>query len=153
MICTPYFLRANTSCFINIIYGFFSFVVYVNIQVQNGLCSYHKPNTTEVTEISDQIYYTYGLNASHPLSQYGMEVEITYRSKKLNILVNNLLMISNETFLELSEEAANELGIIENTVVRCEISIMTEEEPYGIFIKPISIFTIYIIAFCMIIFW
>jgi len=98
------------------------------------------------------MYYTYRLNAAHPLLKYGTKVEITYKSKKIKVLINNLRMKSNDTTLELSKETAKELGITENKIVWCKISVVTEEEPYGLLVKPIGILTLYLIAFIMIIF-
>jgi len=131
----------------------FFLLFHANIQVQNGLCSYHKPNTTEDKEINDQMNYTYRLNAAHPLLKYSTKVEITYKSKKIIVLINNLRMKSKNTTLELSKETAKELGITENTIVWCKISVVTEDEPYSLLVKPIGIFTLYLIAFIMIIFW
>jgi len=98
-------------------------------KIQNGLCSYKKPSLKLDKENSNLMYDTYGINAGHTLLPPSTQVKVKINNTTVLLTINNVRPKSNitGTILELSEEAAKELNIINDTSIECSVEIWSPE--------------------------
>lgn len=70
-----------------------------------------------------ELYNKYGLNAAHPVLSTNTKVEVIANNKKVLLTINNRQSSTNESIIELSEEAAKVLDINEEGLVQCSVLV------------------------------
>ncbi|XP_060878114.1 uncharacterized protein LOC132950610 [Metopolophium dirhodum] len=107
------------------------------VKVEHGLCSY---NSSFHEESSDDTFKFLGLNAAHAILPIGSEIKLTNtaNNKTIDILINNYLQPNNETLLQLSKEAARELGVKDGETIPCSIYFYEKKPDYSTLKKMIG---------------
>lgn len=85
------------------------------------MCAYY---ANKSTQISNKLYKTFGANAaSNGNLLPGTVVEVTYNDTKVLITINNRIINRTDIILDLYNEAAQDLGIYEEGLVSCKLSV------------------------------
>lgn len=69
------------------------------------------------------MFKKYRVNAAHATLPHNTMVEVTYNNKTINLTINDRFKKKNNVLLELSEEAAKDLGIEHEGLVPCILVI------------------------------
>lgn len=83
-------------------------------------CAYFKENDTR---IRNELFKKFNINAAHGTLVPNTMTEVVYNNKTVFVTISDRKPRVNGTYLELSEEAAKELGIEEEGLVNCQIII------------------------------
>jgi len=95
---------------------------------------------------------SFGLYASHPLLPTNSMVEVKHNGKIVTVTITNQnVKNNNNSILNLSREAAKELGIEKEGLFECNLLLLTSDEDYYPLLKPIGAIIFYIVAMFIII--
>lgn len=86
-------------------------------------------NKTHDPKFAKYQYRSFGVNAKHSKFSPGTIVEVTYKKTRALIQINNVPLNSTnkDIILELSDEAAQELGIKNEGIVPCTVQVSLYE--------------------------
>ncbi|XP_025197748.1 uncharacterized protein LOC112596336 [Melanaphis sacchari] len=105
-------------------------------RIEKGFCFY---NSSLNKNESNNAFVMYGINAAHSLLLPYTQVELSYGNKTIDVTINGFEKKSNETLLEISREAALQLGIEKNGEFPCSIKVNVPEPNYSSLKKIIGI--------------
>lgn len=112
---------------------------------ESNKCAYYKENDTK---IRDELMERFNVNAAVGLLPPNTTAEVTYKNRKTLVTISDRQPRVNETYLELSEEAAKKLGIEEEGIFNCYITLpVSTKEFYMRYIKT----AVYFLPFFMLI--
>lgn len=84
-----------------------------------GVCEYHKQsNINRTTHLNNEFGY---LNAAHQILPPYIQIKVIHEKSSIIVTINDLIPKTNETLLDLSQDAANLLNINHEGFVPCEI--------------------------------
>jgi len=112
-----------------------------------GLCSY---NSSFHRESSNDTFKYLGITAAHSILPVGTEIKLTnsVNNISINAVVNSYLQPNNETLVELSKEAARELGVKDGEIIPCSLYINPQATDYSTFKKMIGFsVSFFVVAF------
>lgn len=90
---------------------------------------------------------SFGLYASHPLLPTNSIVKVKHNGKTVTVLITNQhVNNNNNSILDLSRQAANELGVDKEGLFECDLQILTNDDDYYPLLKPIGAIIFYVIA-------
>lgn len=90
---------------------------------------------------------SFGLYASHPLLPTNSMVEVEHNGKIITVKITNQnIKNNNNSILDISREAAKELGIEKEGLFDCKLQILTSDVDYYPLLKPIGVIIVYIAA-------
>lgn len=74
-----------------------------------------------------------GINAAHAMLPKGSEIKLTNaaNNKTIDVTINTYLQPNNETLLQLSKEAARELGVKDGETIPCSVYLYEKETNYS----------------------
>lgn len=90
---------------------------------ENGKCSYFKRTDKEEEK---KLFTKYGLNAAHALHVPNTKLRVIIDSVEIKIKTNDEDPSVPNTILDLSEEAANALGLKHEGIFDCKVKILDE---------------------------
>ncbi|XP_060842630.1 uncharacterized protein LOC132922903 [Rhopalosiphum padi] len=118
-------------------------------KIQKGKCSYYKPEDEKLDRHMSQ---SFGLFASHPLLPTNSMVEVKHNDKVITVRITHQYVENkNNSILELSRDAAKELGIETEGLFDCNLQLVTSEVDYYPLLKPIGIIIFYVTAMFLIV--
>ncbi|CAH1716791.1 unnamed protein product [Aphis gossypii] len=120
------------------------------LKIQKGNCSYYEPENEKVNEFMST---SFGLYASHPLLPTNSMVEVNHDGKTVTVTITNQnVNNNNNSILNLSREAAKELGIEKEGLFECNLQVLDpNDDDYYPLLKPIGAIIIFIAAMFIII--
>jgi len=90
---------------------------------------------------------SFGLYASHPLLPTNSMVEVEHNGKTVIVKITNQnIKNNNNSILDLSRQAAKELGIEKEGFFDCNLQILTSDVDYYPLLKPIGVIIFYVVA-------
>ncbi|VVC31881.1 RlpA-like protein, double-psi beta-barrel domain [Cinara cedri] len=92
-------------------------------QIIHDFCSYHKQNDNA---IKDRIHRQFYISAAHSILPPNTKILVSTKYRQVVVTINDLPAKTNNT-LELSDEAALQLGITQEGIIPCDVEVLVSE--------------------------
>ncbi|QGU33821.1 septal ring lytic transglycosylase RlpA family protein [Thermochromatium tepidum] len=101
--------------------------------VQKGIASYYHDNLHGRRTASGQVYNKYRLSAAHKTLPIGTKIQVTdtKTGRSIVVRVNDRGPFVKGRILDLSKEAAKELGIIDRGIAQVDLRVLSKPQQDG----------------------
>jgi len=108
----------------------FNMLFFVNADEETGLASWYRPDFHGKKTASGEIFNTYDYTAAHKTLPFGTYVKVVSleNDKEVIVRINDRGPFAESRIIDLSKAAANELGFIDQGVMKVKISIHKPNE-------------------------